>query len=75
MEIKSNDGRKGSGRAGGGWGVKVFVLKEEIGWPAIFSSGLLCDGRCQRGRPRRIGTRGLYEAAQVIAGCRLLGGV
>lgn len=29
--------------------MKVFVLKEEIGWPAIFSSGLLCDGRCQRG--------------------------
>lgn len=44
--------------------MKVFVLKEEIGWPAIFSSGLLCDGRCQRGRPRRKDTRGLYEAAR-----------
>lgn len=44
--------------------MKVFVLKEEIGWPAIFSSGLLCDGCCQRGRLRHKDTRGLYEAAR-----------
>lgn len=44
--------------------MKVFVLKEEIGWPAIFSSGLLCDGRCQRSRVRHKDTRGLYEAAR-----------